>query len=265
MSGKVKIALGQMAAKLGDVEYNVAKAKRFVAQAAEDGADIICLPELFATGYNMALLQQKMVSLSRTYYDYILEEISQSAGKHQIYVIAPVGVPKGSNEVYNGALLFDRNGSCAGRYYKTHAFSLEKEYFAEGNNYQVFATDFGKIGILICYDIGFPEAARNLCLQGAEIIFVPAAWREQDQFAWELNIPSRALENQLFTVGVNRCGTEGDLRFFGRSMICSPMGKVYIQVDCVTEGPVTYQIDLAEIAESRNHIGYLRDRKPEIY
>ncbi|HYE82457.1 MAG TPA: nitrilase-related carbon-nitrogen hydrolase [Clostridia bacterium] len=266
MSGKIKVALGQFTSKLGDVEYNVKKAGQFIAQAANKGADIICLPELFATGYNLSILEDKVLTLSRKYDRLVSEEMSKAARDNSIYVIACYGeVNEADNKVYNAAVLYDRNGNKLGSFYKTHAFALERNYFAAGSQYPVFDTDIGKIGILICYDAGFPEAARTLCIKGAELIFIPAAWRAEDENAWLLNVPSRALENQLYTVGVNRSGYEGELHLFGKSMACSPLGQVILQMDYDSDEIAVCEVDLEEVEKCRLGWGYLIDRRPEIY
>lgn len=266
MNRKVKVALGQIASRLGDVEYNVKKAGAFIAQASSKGADIICLPELYATGYNMSMLGDKVISLSREYEKFISDEMSKAARDNSIYVISSHGVVnEADNRVYNAAVLFDRSGDKKGSFYKTHSFALEKDYFSEGCEYPVFDTDIGKIGIMICYDAGFPEAARTLCLKGAEMIFIPAAWRIQDENSWLLNIPSRALENQLYTVGVNRSGHEGDLHLFGKSMACNPFGEVIMQMDYDSDEVAVCEIDLDEVERCRSDLGYLADRKPKIY
>jgi len=266
MSRKVKVALGQITSRVGDVEYNVRKARKFIDQAAGKGADIICLPELYATGYNLNLLEEKVVSLSRKYGQFISNEMSKAAKENNIYVIASFGeVNESDNKLYNASVLYNHRGDRVGTFYKTHAFALEKKYFTEGCQYPVFNTDIGKIGILICYDVGFPEAARTLCLKGAEIIFIPSAWRVEDENAWLLNIPSRALENQLYTVGVNRSGHEGGLYLFGNSMTCNPFGKIIMQMDYDSDDIALCEIDLDEIEKCRNNMGYLMDRRPEIY
>ncbi|HWR62302.1 MAG TPA: nitrilase-related carbon-nitrogen hydrolase [Clostridia bacterium] len=266
MGRKIKVALGQFASGLGAVEYNVGKAGQFIARASEKGADIICLPELFATGYNLSILGEKAVTLSREYAGFIREEMSKGARANNIYVIASYGeVDESDSKVYNAAVLYDRKGKKAGSYYKTHAFALERNYFAAGGQYPVFDTDIGKLGILICYDAGFPEAARTLCLKGAEIIFIPAAWRIEDENAWMLNVPSRALENQLYTVGVNRTGCEGELHLFGKSMVCDPYGRSILQMDYDSEDIALCEIDLEEVERCRLGWGYLKDRRPGIY
>ncbi len=266
MSRKVKIALGQITSKVGDVRYNIKKAEEFIARAAAEGADIICLPELFPTGYNLDILRDKAISLSLEYSSFISDSMSKAAKGNGIYIIAPFGeFNEKDGKVYNGAALYDRSGKRLGHYYKTHNFSTEKEYFAKGRDYPVFETDIGKIGIIICYDAGFPEAARTLCLKGAEIIFIPAAWRIQDENSWLLNIPSRALENQLYTVGVNRSGHEGDLHLFGKSMVCDPFGNVVMQMGYDLDEVAVMEINLDEIENCRKQYSYLHDRRPGIY
>src|SRR5450756_2601607 len=226
MSRKVKVALGQITSRISDVEHNVKKAVEFIGQAANKGADIICLPELFATGYNLNILEDKVISLSREHVQFISDKMSKGAKDNNIYEIP---------------------------------------YFAEGWQYPVFNTTIGKVGILICYDAGFPEAARTLCLKGAEIIFIPAAWKVQDENSWLLNVPSRALENQLYTIGVNRSGHEGDLDLLGKSMVCNPYGEVIMQMDYDADEVAVCEIDLDEVEKCRCGGGYLEDRRPNIY
>jgi len=264
LKDKIKIALAQFESKIGDVEQNIDKFIRSVEYASKNGADIICFPELFATGYNLNILKRDIEELSQRYYDRLVKVIQETAIKNSIYIIAPIGIPK-EEKLYNGAIFVDSNGKVIGEYNKTHSFYLEKAFFNEGEEFKVFNTELGRIGILICYDIGFPEAARSLCLKGADIIFVPSAWRIQDENSWLLNIPSRALENQLFTVGINRYGIEGDLHLFGGSMVCNPYGDVVCKMPNDIDSIEVFEIDYNEIKDARSEIGYLNDRKPNIY
>ena len=167
-----------------------------------------------------------------------------------IYAIAGLCV-KESELYYNAARLYDRSGRCAGEYRKAFAFGDEAHYFAKGGEFPVFDTDFGKIGILICYDIGFPEPSRHLCAAGAQIVFIPSAWRIQDENAWMLNVPSRALENQYFTAAVNHAGLFGDLRLFGRSFVCGPDGKPVLQLGYDQQMLGVCTVDLDCVAQLR--------------
>lgn len=262
----VNVAIAQMESILGDVERNLEKAVACVEKAATKKADIICFPELFATGYNLQILASKTVDLSLDYYDKITAVMSKAAFDNNIYVIAPIGKEASTKGVlYNSAVVFDRHGIEMGTFSKTHVWALEKSYFKEGNNYPIFDMDFGKVGIIICYDAGFPEAMRTLCLKGAEMVFVPSAWRIEDEDMWDLNIPQRALENLLFTVGVNGVGTNGSLRLFGKSKLCNPRGTIQKELPMDTETVEVITINLDDVRHFRTEIPYLRDRKPHLY
>jgi len=266
VSRKVNIGIIQMNSKLGDVELNVSRALRFIQEAVEMKANIVCLPELFSTGYNMKILAEKNAEIGLRYYDYIVDRISNTAKENKIFVVAPFAERKNSSGVvYNSAILFDDEGNICGSYAKTHLYSSERLYFKEGSQYKVFNTTYGKIGIMICYDAGFPEVCRTLCLLGAEIVFVPSAWRTQDEYMWDLNLPQRALENLLFVVGVNGVGTENKLHLFGRSKICNPQGTIIIELPKDEEKVVVATINLSDIERFRAEIAYLKDRRPLLY
>lgn len=143
--------------------------------------------------------------------------------------------------------------------------ALDRLYFREGSDYPVFDTKYGKFGIAIYYDVGFPESIRSLCLNGAEMVFIPAAWRIQDLDMWRLNLPQRALENILFTVGVNRVGYEEKLHLFGESKVCNPRGHVIAELPQDKECVEVVTIDLDDVRKYRTEISYLRDRRPSMY
>lgn len=258
MKKRVNIALAQTRAQLGDVRANIENAKTMIIRAADMGADVVLLPELCFTGYQLDLLGDKLCSLSDQWQDQIDEAMGSIAAKCGIYVIAGLCVGDG-NLHYNAARMYDRTGKCAGEYRKAFAFAGERNYFTCGSEFPVFNTDFGKIGILICYDIGFPEPARYLCSAGAQIIFIPAAWRAQDEYSWNLNVPSRALENQCFTVGVNHGGVYGDLKLFGRSLICGPDGRPILQLGYDEQMLGICSVDLSETTKMREAPGYYSD------
>lgn len=266
MSKEVNIGIIQFEAKLADVEHNVEKAVDMIKEAADKGANIVCLPELFSTGYNLRILKEKSAELSIEYYDYTMKRMSEAAKENEVYLLASFGeIRDMPGIVYNSTILFDDQGNEQGSFAKSHLWALDRLYFKEESDYPVFDTKYGKIGVVICYDVGFPESVRSLCLEGAEIVFVPSAWRIQDEDMWDLNLPQRALENILFTVGVNRVGKEEDLHMFGKSKVCDPRGKVIAELPMDEEVVEVITIDLDEINKYRTEISYLRDRKPQIY
>lgn len=266
----LKIALIQFQGVLGEVEHNLSHALNLIEKAAVEGAEIVCLPELFATGYNLSLLQGDSIRLSNHYYDLIVNKISAVAKSKALHIIAPIGRKTDLPGILrNSALLFDDTGQLFGYFDKTHLWALERLYYQEGDSYPIFDLNIkGKhlrLGMMICYDAGFPEACRSLALNGAEIVFCPAAWRIQDVDMWDLNLAQRALENLLFVVGVNRVGHEGDLHLFGKSKICNPRGTVVKELPMDEETVEVYEIDLDDVLRFRTEIPYLRDRKSHIY
>ncbi|WP_407702997.1 nitrilase-related carbon-nitrogen hydrolase [Virgibacillus tibetensis] len=266
MSKKVSIGIIQMESHLGDVEANLEKAVKMIKEAVEKGSNIVCFPELFSTGYHLAYLKEKTNELGMKYFDETVETLSGAARKYGVYIIAPIVEERELNGVaYNSALVFDKDGSLMGSMAKTHLWALERFYFKEGSEFPVFKTEHGNIGIAICYDAGFPEVSRSLCLQGADIVFVPSAWRIEDEDMWDLNLPQRALENLFFTVGVNAVNKKHDLHLFGKSKVCNPRGKIIKELPSDQEVVEVVEIDLGDIAKYRTEISYLRDRKPIIY
>ncbi len=261
MVKELTVALVQMDSTLAAVEENIKKAGAYIKKAVQKGAQIVCLPELFATGYNLELLKDNAIFLGDQYYERIFHYMAKTARENSVYLIAPFARKDRNGVLYNSALFFNEEGNLAGSYDKNHLCALEKLYFKEGNRLPVFETKFGKIGIMICYDAGFPEVCRSLCLKGADIVFIPAAWRIQDSYMWDLNLPQRALENTIYICGCNRVGTEGELHLFGKSKICRPDGKTLEELPSDKEGVLVKTIDLEQIIKVRSSIPYLRDRK----
>lgn len=263
---EVNIGIIQFSAKLGDVEHNVNKAVGLIEEVAKKGANIVCLPELFSTGYNFNILGKTFNQISLEYYDFTYEMMAKAAKDNSVYLIAPFSEKRElEGIIYNSAVVFDDVGECIGSFAKTHLWAQDRLFFKEGTHYPIFDTKYGKFGIAICYDIGFPESCRTLCLEGAEFVFMPSAWRIQDLDMWELNVPQRALENIFFTIGVNRVGHEGDLHMFGKSKVCNPRGHVIAEFPEDEEKGDVVTIDLNELNKYRTDISYLRDRNPHIY
>ena len=262
----VNIGIIQFESDLGDVPANIAKAERLIEEAAEKGADIVCLPELFSTGYNFNILGEKFNEISLKYYEDTYQALAKVAKASDIYLIAPFSEKRElEGIIYNSAIVFDRQGNELGSYAKTHLWAQDRLFFKEGSDFPIFDTEFGKFGIAICYDVGFPETCRTLCLKGAEYVFVPAAWRIEDKDMWELNLPQRALENIFYTIGVNRVGKEGDLHMFGKSKVCNPRGGIMAELPEDVEKVEVVTIDLNALNEYRTKISYLRDRNPHLY
>lgn len=266
MNRPVNIGIIQFESELGAVEKNIRKSIKMIEEAASKEADIVCLPELFATGYDLDVLKEEVVKLSIKYNNLIIDSIAKAARENKVYVLAPFGEVRDiSSVVYNSAVLFDDNGNKVGSYAKTHLHEMDKPYFKAGSELPVFDTKYGRIGILICYDLAFPEPSRSLCLDGAEIIIAPAAWGVEFYARWRAQLSHRALENVLFTVGVNRVGDKEGMHFFGKSMVCDPNGQVLAVLPEDEELVDVVAIDLDDVRKYRIETTFLQDRRPQIY
>ena len=266
MERQFKIALVQYQSVLGDLQKNADRAVEMVREAAAKGAKIVCFPEMFNTGYNFQLIGDGFHNCGETIDGHTITRLQKVAKECACYVIAPITLEKKVKGVfYNAAVVIDDEGVVLGDYSKHHLWAAERYYFHAGEDIPVFDTKYGKIGVMICYDAGFPETARVLTLKGAELIFMPSAWRIQDWDMWNLNIPQRALENTLYVAGVNRFGHEDDLYMFGNSKVADWRGRIIAESKEEKEEIVYAEIDLDQLTKARLDIHYLKDRRPDSY
>lgn len=266
MERQFKIALVQYQSVLGALQKNADRAVEMVREAAAKGAKIVCFPEMFNTGYNFQLIGDGFHNCGETIDGHTITRLQKVAKECACYVIAPITLEKKVKGVfYNAAVVIDDEGVVLGDYSKHHLWAAERYYFHAGEDIPVFDTKYGKIGVMICYDAGFPETARVLTLKGAELIFMPSAWRIQDWDMWNLNIPQRALENTLYVAGVNRFGHEDDLYMFGNSKVADWRGRIIAESKEEKEEIVYAEIDLDQLTKARLDIHYLKDRRPDSY
>lgn len=270
------------------VEENIAKADALVREAAEKGAQIILLPELFERQY---FCQERRYE----YYEFAKEVNENDAVKHfsalakELSVVIPVSFyEKDVNRLFNTVAVIDADGSNLGIYRKTHIpddhYYQEKFYFVPGDTgFQVFDTAYGKIGVGICWDQWFPESARCMALMGAEILFYPTAIGSEpildcDSMPhWRRCMQGHAAANIMPLIAANRIGTEtvqpsednqqqsSSLTFYGSSFIADETGALVEQADRENEGVLTHSFDLDAIREMRHSWGVFRDRRPEMY
>ncbi|RYM04977.1 hypothetical protein EWH99_08190 [Sporolactobacillus sp. THM7-7] len=260
----LKLALVQFESQLQDVAKNLEKTIRFIGQAAEEKADMIVFPELFLTGYNPGLVGKDFFKQAENVQNKqsILTVLSQKAKEANIHLIIPMATYKDApGVIYNSSVVINRKGEISGVYDKTHLWSDERVYFKEGEDYPVFELDHCKIGLMMCYDGGFPEVSRILALKGAELIICPSAFRVQDKDMWDIYFKARALENTCFVVGVNRVGTEEDLHMFGNNKVANPRGSIILDAPVDIEGMQIIDINIDEVLLYREEIPFLRDRK----
>ncbi|MCQ6562957.1 nitrilase-related carbon-nitrogen hydrolase [Paenibacillus mendelii] len=262
----VNVALVQFESKIMDVSANILKGLKFVQDAARQGADLIVFPELFTTGYNTDFVGKKYRELGEGLEGPTVQTFREAAKVYRINIVLPLVFKKPmSGVVYNSAVVINRNGDVVGEHSKTHLWDEEKKYFSSGDDYPVFELDCGRIGVLICYDAGFPEAARMLALDGVELILSPAAFSIEDRSRWNIYFPSRALENGCFVAGINAVGREGDLNFFGNNKVASPRGELILDANLFVEEMQLVKLDLDEVEASRRAVPYLKDLRRDTY
>lgn len=259
MEQTLKAAAIQFNITLGDVEQNLATAMAALARAADSGAQLAVLPEMWSCGYDYRGLA-KHAEASPV----VLKRILQLAKERQLVVIG--SLPEAvDGKIYNTATVIDR-GKTVGSYRKLHMFSTmgEDRFLSPGNQVLVVPTSVGKLGVAICYDLRFPELFRKMALDGAEIICLPAEWPKPRREPWITLLRARAMENQLFVVAANCCGIQGTLDFFGTSLILSAYGEVLAQGG-ETDTELVATLERAEMEAYREQIRCYYDRRPEIY
>jgi len=247
-----------------------------IEQAAGKSVQVLCLQEIFYGPYFCAEEQIKWYSTAERIPDGPTTKLMREvARKHGMVIVVPIYEEDMTGVFYNTAAVISETGEYLGKYRKTHIPHChpgfwEKFYFKPGNlGYPVFETTFGRIGVYICYDRHFPEGARALGLNGAEIVFNPSATvAGLSEYLWKLEQPAHAVANQYFVGAINRVGTEKPWNigeFYGTSYFCNPRGKILAEGSRNQDEVVVADLDLDMIREVRNVWQFFRDRRPELY
>ena len=273
----ISVGLVQMACS-PDASKNLEKAVDSIRAAAKQGAQIICLPELFLTQYFCQTEDPDNFSLAEPLPGPTSTTLSNLAKELQVVLIVPLFEKRTQGIYHNTAIVIDADGSIAGTYRKMHIPDdpcfFEKFYFTPGDTgFKSFSTRYGKVGVLICWDQWFPEAARLTALSGAQFLFYPTAIGYQDEdakvsqqqiSAWETIQKSHAISNGVFLASVNRVGREKALTFWGKSFICNPFGEVIGQAEDEPQILIA-KCPLSEIESTRQNWPFLRDRRVDAY
>ncbi len=274
----VKIGLVQMAS-VEDAKANMKAAKQGVRKAAGLGAQIICLQELFQTPYFCQTEDHSHFNRAEDIPGPSTQAMSQLASELGVVLILPLFEKRSTGIYHNTAVVLDADGSIAGRYRKMHIPDdpgfYEKFYFTPGDTgFQTIPPRFGKIGVLICWDQWFPEAARLTALSGAQILFYPTAIgyqafdksvAEKQIQAWQTIQKAHSIANGVFTVVVNRVGQEDQLNFWGRSFVSDPFGEILVEASAKEPEVLVVDCDLGLIEETRQGWPFLRDRRVDAY
>ncbi|HLN89607.1 MAG TPA: carbon-nitrogen hydrolase [Candidatus Binatia bacterium] len=278
-NGKVvKIGLIQTSVS-ENITQNMAKTAEKIVEAAEKGAQVICLQELYRTRYFPQQERMDVKGLAEIIPGESTKLFSKLAKKHKSVIITPLFEKSQDGKFYNSAVVIGSNGEILGTYRKVHIphdpYFYEKNYFAVGDsNYKVFDAGFAKVGVLICYDQWFPEPARINALRGAEIIFYPTAigyvkghasedgdWHD----AWKTVQRAHAITNGVHVAAVNRVGEEGQLEFWGGSFVCDSFGKVLVEASTTGEEVLIAKVDLSKNKKIQEGWGFLSNRRPDTY
>jgi N-carbamoylputrescine amidase len=265
-------------------EENFEKAIARTRAAAAGGAQVICLPELFRSLYFCQEELHTNFALAESIPGPSTEILGRLAEELNVVIVASIFERRAPGVYHNTAVIFDADGALLGKYRKMHIpddpLYHEKFYFTPGDTgYHTWNTKFGRIGVLICWDQWFPEAARMAALEGAQVLFYPTAigWHpsEREEFgetqhsAWETVQRSHAITNGIFVAAVNRVGHEGPaaggLDFWGASFVADPGGKVLARASHAGEETLLVSCDLQDIDTTRTHWPFLRDRRIETY
>ncbi len=268
---KFKIGIAQTSVS-ADKQRNLKYANEAVEELGRNGADFVVLPEMFNCPYSTEYFRGYSEKAGGAFYS----KISEIAAKNKVYLIAG-SIPEQdeAGRIYNTSFVFDRNGNELCRHRKMHLFDIsveggqhfrESDTFTAGNQVTVFSTEYGVMGLCICYDFRFPELARLMVLKGAKVIFVPAAFNMTTGPAhWEILFRQRAVENQVYTVGAAPARVMDSVYVsYGNSMAVSPWGTVLARLN-ENEGLALFEADMDELSSIRQQLPLLQHRRADIY
>jgi N-carbamoylputrescine amidase len=283
MADKFTIGLIQMSCSL-DPKQNLAKAEGRIEEAAKQGAQIICLQELFRSQYFCREENAELFELAEPIPGPSTESLSKLARSLNVVIIGSLFERRAAGIYHNTAAVLDAGGALLGKYRKMHIpddpLYYEKFYFTPGDlGFPNFDTRFGRIGVLVCWDQWYPEGARLSSLGGANILFYPTAigWHpsEKKEFgaaqldAWRTIQRAHAIANGVFVAAVNRVGFEGTpesgLEFWGHSFVCDPFGQILAEASADKEEILVVECDVKRVEEVRRNWPFLRDRRIDAY
>jgi len=267
MESKIKIALVQMNCKREDKAKNLTKIEQTVIKAKRQAADLVIFPELSLTGY---VVRDQIYELAETIPGPSTKAIENIAKKTKVHIV--FGMPELSEKaqatIYNAAVFVGPEG-VIGKYRKmylpTHSVFEEKRYFRPGYQTAAFDTELGKIGLIICYDVFFPEVSRLTRLKGAQLIVCISASPATRRAFFETLTVARAIENTAFLAYVNLVGIEDGLQFWGGSRLVGPNGKVLVQAKYDEEDLVMCDVDYTDIRPVETFVPTLKDLRPELF
>ena len=259
----MKVACLQMNMILGAPEENFAAAQRLIEEAMVQQPDVLVFPETWNSGFfpkeNLAEISDQDGARTK-------EFMGKLAEKFHVNIVAGSVSNLRDGKVYNTAMVFNRRGKCVASYDKTHLFTPmgEDNYFTPGDHLCRFTLDGISCGLIICYDVRFPELIRSLTVQGLDMLFVVSQWPKVRTFHLRSLTTARAIENQMFVVCCNSCGTAGETVYGGNSAVINPWGET-VALAGETEEILLGDCDMGILDSIRSTIPVFRDRRPELY
>jgi predicted amidohydrolase len=259
----MKISCIQMDMKFGCPEENFTHAVALAEQAMAEQPDVLVFPETWNTGF---FPKENLESLCDQDGSQVKEVFGALAAKLNVNIVSGSVANYRDGKVFNTAYVFDRKGECIAAYDKTHLFTPmgEDNYFTPGDHLCRFTLDGVSCGLIICYDVRFPELTRSLTVPGLDMLFVVSQWPKVRTFHLRSLTTARAIENQMFVVCCNSCGTAGETVYGGNSAVIDPWGET-LRLAGEKEQTITAECDLNILKNIRSTIPVFRDRRPELY
>ncbi|MBM3145729.1 MAG: carbon-nitrogen family hydrolase [Chloroflexi bacterium] len=250
-----------MAFEFGAVETNFARAAGWIAEAANFGSDLVLLPELWASGYDLPNWPRYATPLDEG----LFPRMADLARQHKIAVGCSL-LEERERRAYNTFVLYGPDGARWGEYRKIHRFRLleEEKWLGEGDRLGLIDTPWGLVGLAICYDLRFPEMFRPYAMGGAKLVLIVSEWPERRIAHWTKLLMARAIENQCFFAAVNKVGVSLGVELGGRSAVIDPWGVPLVEADD-QEALLTVEIDFREADKARRFIPVFEDRRPDLY
>lgn len=266
---QIVVAIAQFHPRLDELQSNLNRMGDIIDHICNvQKVDLIVFPELATTGYECGV---KFTELAEQVPGFTIETLGARVARYETHLAFGMVVKhKVESVVYDAALLLGPDGAVMGQYHKVHLKPEERPIFRGGFRLPIFPTPFGTLGLLLGWDLAFPEAARALAIDGAELLVVPANWEAQSIEEWKTYLRARAYENSIFVAGVNRIGDEYTYSFGGESAVIGPRGESYASVgrdenDRPKEAYTIAKIDLDAVKKFREELQTMQSRQPSVY
>ena len=253
-----QVAAIQITPILGDIKANLKRGIEFMRQLGQE-ADLIVFPELWTTGYYLS--KQAFEQLAETKDGPSINLLREEARRANAVVISSFAEKDCENQLFISAAIIDQKGAILGVVRKSLLWGRESEIFRQGDiKYPIFETEQAKIGVLICYEMEFPEPSRLLALEGAELIICPSVWSVSASRRWDIQLPARALDNTVFILGVNTVGNNS----CGKSKLVGPMGDILAEASDAREEVLLRAVDIQSLYWARDENRYLEDYRTKL-